>query len=123
MHELAEVETIRRQLAPYVEGRTIVRAVVGDPRWTRPMAPTEVEAGLPGRRVENLGRRGKYLVWSLSGDRHLLVHLRMTGALLYDPLGVPSPHARSWLELDHGHPLVYVAPRLFGTAHPLASTA
>jgi formamidopyrimidine-DNA glycosylase len=122
MPELPEVETIRRQLAPYVEGRTIVGAVIGDPRWTRPIAPTEVEAGLPGRRIENLGRRGKYLVWSLSGDRHLLVHLRMTGALLYDPLGVPSPHARSWLELDDGHRVVYVDPRRFGTAHLLEST-
>jgi formamidopyrimidine-DNA glycosylase len=137
--ELPEVETIRRQLAPHLEGRTIVRAVIGDPRLTRPAAPAEVEVGLAGRRIERLGRRGKYLIWELSGDRHLLVHLRMTGALLYDPvesaaagpmgtsagaeLPAPwGPHGRSWFELDDGHRVVYVDPRRFGTAHLLAST-
>jgi formamidopyrimidine-DNA glycosylase len=120
MPELPEVETIRRQLAPHVEGRTIVRAVIGDPRLTRPTAPAEVEAGLAGLRIERLGRRGKYLIWSLAGDRHLLVHLRMTGALLYDPVSTPLPHGRSWLELDDGHRVVYVDPRRFGTAHLLA---
>jgi formamidopyrimidine-DNA glycosylase len=122
MPELPEVETIRRQLAPHLEGRTIVRAVIGDPRFTRPTAPAEVEAGLTGMRVERLGRRGKYLLWSLAGDRHLLVHLRMTGALLYDPAVVPL-HARASLDLDDGHRLVYVDPRRFGTAHLLHSTA
>jgi formamidopyrimidine-DNA glycosylase len=122
MPELPEVETIRRQLAPHLEGRTIVRAVIGDPRFTRPETPAEVEAGLAGRRIEQLGRRGKYLIWSLSGDRHLLVHLRMTGALLYDaPAG--TPHGQSYFELDDGHRVLYVDPRRFGTAHLLPSTA
>ena len=121
MPELPEVETIRRQLAPYLEGRTIVRAVLGDPRFTRPAAPAEVQAALIGARIESLGRRGKYLIWSLSGDRHLLVHLRMTGALLYDA-AAPVLHGRSWFELDDGHRVVYVDPRRFGTAHLLAST-
>jgi len=122
MPELPEVETIRRQLAPHLEGRTIVRAVIGDPRFTRPATPGEVEDGVAGRRIERLGRRGKYLIWSLSGDRHLLVHLRMTGALLYDP-AVPVPvHGRSWFELDDGHRVLYVDPRRFGTAHLLEGT-
>jgi formamidopyrimidine-DNA glycosylase len=124
MPELPEVETIRRQLAPHLEGRTIVRAVIGDPRFTRPTAPGEVEAGLTGARIERLGRRGKYLIWSLSGDRHLLVHLRMTGALLFDPVkAAPLPHARARLDLDDGHRVVYVDPRRFGTAHLIAGTA
>jgi formamidopyrimidine-DNA glycosylase len=140
MPELPEVETIRRQLAPHLEGRTIVRAVIGDERLTRPAAPAEVAAGLAGRRIESLGRRGKYLVWSLAGDRHLLVHLRMTGALLYDAesagadavggsAGAERPgkraaplHVRAWLDLDDGHRVVYVDPRRFGTAHLLTST-
>jgi formamidopyrimidine-DNA glycosylase len=122
MPELPEVETIRRQLAPHLEGRTIVRAVIGDPRFTRPDTPAEVEAALAGRRIERLRRRGKYLIWSLSGDRHLLVHLRMTGALLYDPVGTPL-HGRSWFELDDGHRVLYVDPRRFGTGHLLHSSA
>ena len=125
MPELPEVETIRRQLAPHLEGRTIVRAVIDDPRFTRPANPAQIAAGLTGRRIERLGRRGKYLLWSLSGDRHLIVHLRMTGALLYDPPdgGGAPPHVRARLELDDGHRIVYIDPRRFGTAHLLEGAA
>jgi formamidopyrimidine-DNA glycosylase len=66
--------------------------------------------------VEQLGRAGKYLVWSLSDDRYLLQHLRMTGTLLYDP-PAPPPHTRVLLELSGGHRVVYVDPRRFGTGH------
>ena len=118
MPELPEVETIRRQLAPHLEGRTIVRAEILDPRWTRPMAPEPVEAELRGALVKEVGRAGKYLVWTLSSDRYLLIHLRMTGALLFDPPNEP-PHTRVRFELDEGHRLVYVDPRRFGTGHLL----
>jgi formamidopyrimidine-DNA glycosylase len=114
--ELPEVETIRRQLVPHLEGRRILRAEILDPRWTRPEAPRVVEDGLRGAVVERLGRSGKYLVWALSGDRHLLVHLRMTGALLFDPAVEPS-HTRVRFALDRGHRLAYVDPRRFGTGH------
>ncbi|HTU87344.1 MAG TPA: bifunctional DNA-formamidopyrimidine glycosylase/DNA-(apurinic or apyrimidinic site) lyase [Solirubrobacteraceae bacterium] len=116
MPELPEVETIRRQLAPHVEGRAIAAAWILDPRWTRPDARGPVEAALRGAVVERLGRAGKYLVWSLSDDRYLLQHLRMTGTLLYDP-PAPPPHTRVLLELDDDHRVVYVDPRRFGTGH------
>jgi formamidopyrimidine-DNA glycosylase len=118
MPELPEVETIRRQLAPHVEGRTIVEVEILDPRWTRPTPPGEVEAELRGARVDRLSRSGKYLIWSLSDDRHLLVHLRMTGALLFDPDTEPT-HTRVRLALDDGHRVVSVDPRRFGTGHLL----
>jgi formamidopyrimidine-DNA glycosylase len=116
MPELPEVETIRRQLAPHLTGRTIAQAEILDPRWTRPDPPADVEAELRGAVVESLDRAGKYLVWSLSGDRYLLMHLRMTGTLLFDP-PAPPPHTRVLLELDDGHRLLYVDPRRFGTGH------
>jgi formamidopyrimidine-DNA glycosylase len=122
MPELPEVETIRRQLAPYLEGRTIASAQILDPRWTRPDPPAAVEAELTGAVVERIGRAGKYLVWSLSGERFLLAHLRMTGTLLYDP-GVAPPHTHVIFELDDGHRLVYVDPRRFGTGHLLHGEA
>ena len=116
MPELPEVETVRRQLAPLLEGRELREVRILDPRWTRPGPPAAVEQGLRGAWVQRLGRRGKYLAWELSGDRHLLVHLRMTGALLYDPPD-PPPHARVHFTLGDGHRLVYVDARRFGTGH------
>ncbi len=118
MPELPEVETIRRQLAPHLTGRTIARAEILDPRWTRPDSPAAVETSLRDAVVERLERSGKYLVWELSGERYLLMHLRMTGTLLFDP-PAPPPHTRVMLSLDDGHGLVYVDPRRFGTGHLL----
>jgi formamidopyrimidine-DNA glycosylase len=130
--ELPEVETIRSQLAPLVEGRTLTRIEILDPRWSRPLAPAELETALQGRRIERLGRRGKYLLWSFSEDVHLAQHLRMTGTLLYEPEVEPA-HTRVRLELSGGrggprgrraggggrHALVIVDPRRFGTGELL----
>jgi formamidopyrimidine-DNA glycosylase len=118
MPELPEVETIRRQLAPQLEGRTIEIAEILDFRWTRPVAPDVVEAELTGARVDRIQRAGKYLIWALSDERYLLVHLRMTGGLLWDPPTEP-PHTRVRLAFDGGHRLAYVDPRRFGTGHLL----
>ncbi|HXD64510.1 MAG TPA: bifunctional DNA-formamidopyrimidine glycosylase/DNA-(apurinic or apyrimidinic site) lyase [Solirubrobacteraceae bacterium] len=116
MPELPEVETIRRQLAPHLEGRTLDEVEILDPRWTRPDAPGPVQVQLRGRTVREVGRWGKYLVWRLTGERHLIMHLRMTGALLFDP-PVDPPHTRARFTLDGGHRLVYNDPRRFGTGH------
>jgi formamidopyrimidine-DNA glycosylase len=112
MPELPEVETIRRNLAPHVEGRTLQRLEILDPRWSRPVAPRELADALEGRVVERLGRRGKYLIWELEGEAYLLVHLRMTGTLLLDP--VEPAHNRVWFELSD-HRLAFTDPRRFGT--------
>jgi len=114
MPELPEVETIRRQLAPLVEGRTLARLTIDDARWCAPLAPGEVVAAVEGRTVERLGRRGKYLVWTFAEEVHLLVHLRMTGTLLYDP-PPGTPYARVRLDLGDGHHLLFCDPRRFGT--------
>ena len=114
MPELPEVETIRAQLAPRVAGRVLDRVDVLDPRWCLPLEPAQLAAAVAGRRVRELSRRGKYLVFELDGDVHLAMHLRMTGTLLYDPPGRPA-HTRVLMGLDDGHALAFVDPRRFGT--------
>jgi formamidopyrimidine-DNA glycosylase len=96
--ELPEVETIRCQLAPLVEGRRLLRIEILDARWSRPLEPRELEDALAGRRIERLQRRGKYLVWRLQEEVFLVQHLRMTGAVLCEPKPEP-PHVRVRMEL------------------------
>jgi formamidopyrimidine-DNA glycosylase len=116
--ELPEVETIRCQLAPLVIGRTLARLEILDERWSRPLAPEELAAALEGRRIESLGRRGKYLLWGFEEDVYLAQHLRMTGAVLCEPRPEPA-HVRVRLELEPRRKLVIVDPRRFGTGELL----
>ena len=120
MPELPEVETIRRQLAPHLEGRRIGAVEILDARWTRPHDPRPVERRLHGVVVDRVDRSGKYLDLVLSDQQHLLIHLRMTGSLLFDPLEEP-PHTRVRFQLDGAHRLLYVDPRRFGTGHLVSS--
>ncbi len=98
------------------------RVEILDARWTRPVDPAVVQAGLGGAVVERVARSGKYLNLVLAGDRHLLIHLRMTGSLLFDPAAEPV-HTRVRFHLDGGHLLLYVDPRRFGTGHLLPDVA
>jgi formamidopyrimidine-DNA glycosylase len=112
--ELPEVETIRRRLAPLVEGRTLRALEVLDPKWCAPLAPAELSDALEGRVVQRLSRRGKYLIWEADDEVYLLMHLRMTGTVLYDaPPG--TLYTRVRLALDDGHALSFCDPRRFGT--------
>jgi formamidopyrimidine-DNA glycosylase len=123
MPELPEVETIRRQLAPHVEGRELTALHILDPRWCLPLDPGAVRDALEGRRVERLARRGKYLVWELQDDAFLLMHLRMTGTVLLDP-PEGTPYVRVRLVLDDGaHELRFCDPRRFGTGELAMGTA
>jgi formamidopyrimidine-DNA glycosylase len=123
--ELPEVETIRRQLSPHLEGRRLERMQVLDGRWCEPAAPEEVEDAVAGRRIERVSRRGKYLVLELEGEAFLVMHLRMTGNLLLAPdeqrrggrEAKPSAvgHVRVRFELDSGERLLFTDVRRFGT--------
>ncbi len=114
MPELPEVETIRRRLAPLVEGRTLRLLDVLDAKWCAPLAPEALTDALEGRAVVRLGRRGKYLIWEASDEVYLLMHLRMTGTILYDA-APDTPYVRVRLLLDDGHALSFCDPRRFGT--------
>ena len=120
MPELPEVETIRRQLAPALEGRRLERIEVRDPRWSDPAPPEAISDALNGRAIEGLGRRGKYLVVSFEDDVHLVMHLRMTGNLLLVPADAEEPgHLRVVMDLDDGKRLLFVDVRRFGTGDVL----
>ncbi len=125
MPELPEVETIRRQLAPHLEGRMLRSLQVLDRRWCDPAAPEALDDAVRGRRIESMGRRGKYFVVGLEDDVHLVMHLRMTGNLLLieEADDVPErPHLRARMALDGGRRLLFVDQRRFGTGIVLLGT-
>jgi formamidopyrimidine-DNA glycosylase len=79
--ELPEVESVRRRLAPVLEGRRLERVEIADARLSRPFDPNLVARELEGERVVAVDRRGKYLIVRFESGRALLIHLRMTGSL------------------------------------------
>jgi len=118
MPELPEVETIRRQLAVRLTGRVLSRVEVLDELLTAPEAPAALEAALAGRRIEGVGRRGKYLIVALEGGEALALHLRMTGQLCWSP-APPDPepaYLRARFHLDDGSMLAFCDLRRFGRA-------
>src|SRR5438094_8698608 len=117
MPELPEVESVRRQLAPLLEGRRFERVEVSDPRLTRPADPAAVARSLEGERVAVLGRRGKYLIVRFESGRALLIHLRMTGSLRHAARGAlhDDRHRRAVVNLDDGSDVAYRDVRRFGT--------
>jgi len=121
MPELPEVETIRRDLLPDVVGRTItgVRVAPGASRVIRDVPVRAFVRRLAGRRIDDLTRRGKYLLFFLDGTRapvYLTVHLRMTGSLLYRPpqADPPDAYVRAVITLDDGSELRYADLRKLG---------
>jgi len=114
MPELPEVETIVNSLRPHVTGRTIIGIVVRDTRPIQKIAVDRFCERLTGLRIKGLERRGKYLVFSLSRGLYMVVHLRMTGALLWNP-AQPEPFTRLEFILDDRSKLVYTDVRRFGT--------
>ena len=109
MPELPEVESVRRQLDPELSGRSITDVWV-DPIPTVPREFLDVERAL-GRRIESVGRRGKFLIAPLDGDLELIMHLGMTGAFRFD---FEDPYVRATLMLDDGRTLAFKDVRRFG---------
>ncbi len=118
MPELPEVETIRRDLEPLVVGRRIT-AVEVDSATIHLLAAAPIETlreNLVGRTITSLGRRGKYLLLGLDDGRTLVIHLRMTGRLLWrGSAAPPEQYERARLVLDDGHDLRWSDLRKFGT--------
>ena len=116
MPELPEVETIRRQIEPELVGRRIESMEVFDERLTRPVPPREVERAVTGRRIESVGRRGKYLMVRLEGGRWLVMHLRMTGNIVLREPRSDVRFLRAVFRLEGGTTLLFTDARRFGTA-------
>lgn len=130
MPELPEVETIRRGLAPVMEGCVIANARVNraDLRWPFPARMAE---RLSGARVEQLRRRSKYILADLSSGETLLIHLGMSGRMLVSGMALgqfhhahaaPQKHDHVVLDMQQGARVTFNDTRRFG-AMDLIETA
>lgn len=114
MPELPEVETTRRAIAPYIEGKTITAVLVRNAglRWP---VPAELATILPGQRITSVDRRGKYLLVRC-GSGTLILHLGMSGRLSVVPAATPAgKHDHLDIVVDDLS-LRFNDPRRFGTA-------
>jgi len=122
MPELPEVETVRRGIAPVMEGQKIAHAQVNRPDLRWPL-PENMAKRLVGRDVIQLRRRSKYILADLSGGETLLIHLGMSGRILVsgDPQGcfvhdhpAAEKHDHVVLDMSNGARITYNDPRRFG---------
>ncbi len=115
MPELPEVETIARGLAKAIVGKTIDSATVLLPKVVLP-EPARFAAEVAGERIDGVGRRGKFAVISLASGRQLVVHLRMTGRLIFQAAGATSmePYSNVLLTFHDGTRLCFADVRQFG---------
>ncbi|MGI9510471.1 MAG: bifunctional DNA-formamidopyrimidine glycosylase/DNA-(apurinic or apyrimidinic site) lyase [Geminicoccaceae bacterium] len=112
MPELPEVETAMRGLEARLVGREITDFVQHRSDLRFPLPPALPER-LVGCRILGFRRRAKYILARLDNDHSLLLHLGMSGRLLFDG-DAAGPHEHLTFRFDDGTTLRYVDPRRFG---------
>ncbi|WP_372838796.1 bifunctional DNA-formamidopyrimidine glycosylase/DNA-(apurinic or apyrimidinic site) lyase [Phaeovulum sp.] len=131
MPELPEVETVRRGLAPAMEGHVIERAEIRRPDLRWPL-PARMAERLQGARVIMLRRRSKYLLADLSSGESLLIHLGMSGRMLvsgtmpgnfHHPHPAAQKHDHVVLHMDAGARVTFNDARRFGAMDLMATDA
>ncbi|MBQ6437812.1 hypothetical protein IJJ12_00325 [bacterium] len=126
MPELPEVETVVRSLRGLVQGQTITKVTILHPKS---FPDVQRKNDILNKKIVKIARRAKLIIFDLDNDLHLLVHLKMTGQLLYknkqalaggghptsDILAqLPGKHTRVMFDLDSGGQLFFNDQRIFG---------
>lgn len=129
MPELPEVETVRRGLAPVMEGRTILSVTQNRPNLRFPF-PDRFPERLRGTTIEHLGRRAKFLTAELSTGDVLVMHLGMTGRFTVTgqnseeaPANTNPAHDHVVFHMEGGITVTYNDPRRFGFMELWPSTS
>jgi formamidopyrimidine-DNA glycosylase len=117
MPELPEVETIRLRLRPHLIGRRVLQACAKRPDIVGFPGVEDFERGVSGRMIEELGRRGKYLVIRLDHGKDLVVHLRLSGHLEIVGRNEVVEYERVRFDLDDGRALSFAEPRVLGRVY------
>jgi formamidopyrimidine-DNA glycosylase len=125
MPELPEVETVRRGLMPAMLGARIDRVELRRADIRFPF-PDGFAKRLSGRRIVDVNRRAKHLMFQLDSNETLIAHLGMSGSFRVEKIAVLTPgtflrertkdpkHDHVVLVLDNGWTVTYNDPRRFG---------
>jgi formamidopyrimidine-DNA glycosylase len=126
MPELPEVETVRRGLAPVMEGARFLKVEANRPDLRRPF-PKDFVKRLTGKTVTGLGRRAKYLLADLSSGDVLMMHLGMSGSFrvaadgraktpgkFHHPRSEARAHDHVVFHMSSGAQVIFNDPRRFG---------
>ena len=118
MPEMPEVEQVRKTLTPHIQGKTITNVEIYLERLIQHPTPEVFVKGLVGKTILEVGRRGKYLVLKTAANQKLIVHLRMTGALIAQPSDKAEPkYAKIKFTLTDNTTLWFTDIRTFGTLY------
>jgi formamidopyrimidine-DNA glycosylase len=112
MPELPEIESLKLTLEPHFKGKTIDKVIVKQRNLRFPL-PRGFDKKIAARKVQGLARRAKYLLVELEGDLIVLVHLGMSGRLVFYPAYDPQKHDHVVFQLNQGF-VVFNDPRRFG---------
>ena len=116
MPELPEVETSRRGIEPHIVDSTVSRIVIRERRLRWPVAE-DVDRNLPGKTIDSVDRRAKYILINTEAGSAIL-HLGMSGSLSIVDQGTPAGvHDHFDVEFDSGLALRFRDPRRFGSLH------
>jgi len=115
MPELPEVETIKNELLPHLVNHHITGVTLFWGGIVRQPSAEEFCFRLIGKRITDVRRRGKYLIFNLTSGEALVIHLKMTGSLLLKSASAePDKFIRAIIHLDKETGLYFRDPRKLG---------
>lgn len=113
MPELPEVEVTRLGLVKKIKGLKCEGAVVRETRFRKPV-PEDLSEKLRGKKLQDIHRRGKYLIWDF-GEGAIVSHLGMSGVMRVVETGLREPEKHDHVDIVFGKWTVrYHDPRRFG---------
>ena len=119
--EMPEVEIIRRSLGSLLRNRTIKNIEINLSRLIKWPSTTEFSGLVIGKKIIDVRRIGKYLLLDLDNSYMIVIHLRMTGKLLYVKKEEnKDSHSRILFHLDNDDLLIYADTRTLGTLHAIS---
>jgi formamidopyrimidine-DNA glycosylase len=109
--ELPEVETIKQELKKTVLGKKIIEVIINNPKVIREPAKEKLVKGLMDVTIKDILRKGKLLILELSSGKSLVIHLKLTGQLVYPG---DAKQSRVSFRLSDGKILDFRDRRLLG---------